>query len=87
MYKVKFTKDGIYTLSKLPKNVISQIKEKILWLSINTEEISHIMLKGNEFKNIFKLRTSDYRILYDLDKKNKTITIIRIGHRKDIYKL
>ncbi len=87
MYKINFTKDGNISLSKLPIKIISQIKNKIIWLSENVERISHLMLKGNQFENIFKLRTGDYRILYELDKRNKIVTIIKIGHRKDIYKI
>ena len=87
MHKINFSKDGSTSLSKLPIKIISQIKNKIIWLSENAEEIPHIMLKGSEFKNIFKIRTGDYRILYELDNINKIITIIKVGHRKDIYKV
>ncbi|MBI5701416.1 type II toxin-antitoxin system RelE/ParE family toxin [Candidatus Saganbacteria bacterium] len=34
----------------------------------------------------FRIRIGDYRVLYDVEQKSKTIIILRIGHRKDIYR-
>jgi len=86
MYKIKFSEKFTETLIKLPTRLISKVKNKTNWLSANAEVLNHQMLKGDEFKNIFKLRIGDYRILYDMDQANKTITFVKIGHRKDIYK-
>jgi len=33
----------------------------------------------------YKLRVGDYRLIIDLDKNNKTISIVFIGHRKNVY--
>lgn len=33
----------------------------------------------------YRLRVGDYRILFDVDWKNKKIYILKIGHRKDVY--
>ena len=40
-------------------------------------------LKG---KDSYRLRIGDYRIVYNIDDKNKTITVFRIRHRKDVYR-
>lgn len=40
-------------------------------------------LKG-EYKGLFSYRTGDYRILYS--KINDSILILRISHRKEVYK-
>ena len=34
----------------------------------------------------YKLRVGDYRALIDLDENKKTLSVMLIGHRKDIYK-
>lgn len=41
-------------------------------------------LKG-KFKQKFRLRVGDYRVLYSINDQDKTVLIIAIGHRKDIY--
>jgi mRNA interferase RelE/StbE len=33
----------------------------------------------------YRLRVGDYRVLYDIDDKTQSITLRRVGHRRDIY--
>lgn len=35
---------------------------------------------------LYRVRRGDYRIVYCVDEDAKTVTVARIGHRKDIYK-
>jgi len=42
-------------------------------------------LKGNK-KGCYSLRYSDYRIIYEIHFQLKTIHIIRIGHRRNVYR-
>ncbi|MCB4792826.1 MAG: type II toxin-antitoxin system RelE/ParE family toxin [Elusimicrobia bacterium] len=35
---------------------------------------------------MFSLRHGDYRVIYEVFAFKKTVLIIRIGHRKDIYR-
>ena len=54
------------------------------WLRDNVENIKHEPLKG-DLSEFYKLRTGDYRILYEILHNEKMILIHAIGHRKDIY--
>jgi mRNA interferase RelE/StbE len=40
-------------------------------------------LSGQEF---YRIRQGDYRIVYPIQDNELTIWVIKIGHRKDIYK-
>lgn len=42
-------------------------------------------LKGN-FRGAFSLRVWPFRIIYIIFKKELLIVIIRIGHRRDVYR-
>ena len=42
-------------------------------------------LKGNK-KGCYSLRYSDYRIIYEIYSHLRTIHIIRIGHRRNVYR-
>jgi mRNA interferase RelE/StbE len=35
---------------------------------------------------LWRIREGDYRIVYDIDDANKIITIVKIGHRREIYR-
>jgi mRNA interferase RelE/StbE len=40
-------------------------------------------LKG---RDAYRIRTGDYRFVYFIDDKLLTVTVIKVGHRKDIYR-
>ncbi len=41
------------------------------------------MLKGEE--RYFRLRQGDYRIIYEITDESEEVTIIKIGHRREVY--
>ena len=41
-------------------------------------------LKGN-FADLWRYRSGDYRIICDIQDERILITILRIGHRKEVY--
>ena len=34
----------------------------------------------------WRVRSGDYRVLYDIDDAAKTVTILEVGHRREIYR-
>jgi mRNA interferase RelE/StbE len=34
----------------------------------------------------WRLRVGDYRVVYEINDKTKTLTVLRVGHRKDVYR-
>lgn len=38
-------------------------------------------------KGLMKLRIGDYRIIYSIEKETVTVLVIKIGHRKNVYKM
>ncbi len=83
MYSIVFKKSFAKDLSLLPKFLDTKIKQFLEQLKTNPYE-KCIKLKG--FKQIYRLRLGDYRLLYKIDDNEKLITLLAIAHRKDIYK-
>ena len=81
MYEIKFGKTALEEWSKLEKD----LKERI-WNKLQA-------CKENPFRFIeplveidgFKLRIGDYRAIIDVDKSTQIITVLKIGHRKNVY--
>lgn len=69
-------------LKKIPKADQIAVARKIRLLVL-LSAVSEEKLSG--FKNIYRVRIGDYRLVYR--KTEKEIYIILIGHRKDIYDL
>lgn len=72
-------------LRKLERSIFIRIDRALLLLFRNPYPIGAKSLKDKRLAQ-FRIRVGDYRVLYDVYFKDKTIYILRIGHRKDIYK-
>ena len=81
-FTIEWTKRADKHLSKLPKNIASQIVKKID--SIKSNPFHY--LEHFEGEAFYKLRIGDYRALIDVDFHNKILKIRVIGHRGNIYK-
>jgi mRNA interferase RelE/StbE len=81
MYEIIFTKKAIEEFNKLE----SAIKERI-WGKIKLcKEDPFRFLKHLTEVDGFKLRIGDYRAIADVDNSSKTIKILKVGHRRNIY--
>ena len=68
---------------KLDKKAIPVIKNAILSLANNPRPIGCKKLKGED---AYRIRVGNYRIIYEINDDIILITIVSVGHRKDIYK-
>ncbi|MAE42904.1 type II toxin-antitoxin system mRNA interferase toxin, RelE/StbE family [Candidatus Woesearchaeota archaeon] len=81
-YKVIIQSPAKKDLKKLPKKEATIIIKKIL--SVCENPLNSIeRLKG---RNLWKLRIGNYRAIIYLNTKDKELRILKIGHRKEIYK-
>jgi len=85
MYEVEFTSEGQADLARLSKSIAQRILKKIRWLAENFEAITPEPLTGG-WKDLYKLRVGDYRVLYTFRAERKVILIHLVGHRREIYK-
>ncbi|MCD6355415.1 MAG: type II toxin-antitoxin system RelE/ParE family toxin [Prolixibacteraceae bacterium] len=84
MYKILFRKSAEKQLLALPKKTGYRIIQKIRLLS--EDPFPNGVKKMVGFKNLFRLRTGDSRIIYMVEKEELIIEIIKIGNRQNIYK-
>jgi mRNA interferase RelE/StbE len=81
-YEVIITKFAFKKLSKLPENVKAELTERILALEDNPRPQGSTKLVNRDG---YRIRWTDYRILYTIKHLVLTVTVIDAGHRKDIY--
>ncbi len=85
MYKLYFTESAINDLAKLDKPIAQRIFNKLNWYAKNFMSITLDSLSGS-FKDKYKFRIGDYRAVYTINEKEKSILIHMIDHRREIYK-
>jgi mRNA interferase RelE/StbE len=84
MYTVRFLKAAKRELARLGKPIAQRVANRIKWLAENIEQINPQALKG-ELAGLYKLRESDYRIIYEILHDEEIIIVHSIGHRREIY--
>jgi mRNA interferase RelE/StbE len=70
-------------IMKLDKKVIPLIKASIADLADNPRPYGYKKLKGED---AYRIRVGDYRVIYEIDDGKIIVTVVSVGHRKDIYK-
>ena len=83
-YSIEFLRTARKELSKLPKDVQQRIADKIDELKINPCPPGVITLKNGDGR--LRLRVGDYRVIYRIEAGRLIIIIVKIGHRRNIYK-
>ncbi len=82
VYKLNWKTSALIDLSKLCSSVSVPLKEKIESYLIKSPQDLGKPLKG-KYRKLY--RYGDYRIIYELDKENKLVSVLRVGHRSEIY--
>ena len=85
MYKILFHKSVKDDLKGLPKSHLEAIKRAITE-RLSTRPHDFKALSGKHYKGLYRLRVSDFRIIYRINEKLRCVTILAIGHRRAIYK-
>lgn len=83
LYKVVLTKTAEKELQRLTSKTIEKIIIVLKSLENNPRPTGCKKLKG--YKNLWRIRIGDYRIIYAIEDVILLVDIREIGHRKDIY--
>jgi len=87
MYKIEFSTQAARTYRRLPGFIRQQVDAKLLLLAKAPYS------KNNNIKPIqgaarcYRLRIGDLRVIYEIINEILKIYVIKIGHRKEVYRL
>ena len=70
-------------LDNLSDSLIARLVPKIEGLAANPRPSGCRKLRG--YKDLWRIRVGDYRVVYIIDDDRKMVSVTRIAHRKDIY--
>jgi mRNA interferase RelE/StbE len=82
-YLITFASAAKKELQDLPADVIERLIPKIRKLSASPRPAGCKKLHG--YKDRWRVRVGNYRIVYSIDDERKAVDITRIAHRKDVY--
>jgi mRNA interferase RelE/StbE len=82
-YRVTIKKSAVKELEAVPKNRMRRIVNLIQGLCDDPRPASSQKLSGQAK---YRIRQGPYRIVYSVDDKNALVDIVKIGHRREVYR-
>ena len=82
-YAVEVKPPARKELERLPDNVLSRMVRKLESLSDTPRPAGCKKLKG--YKDHWRIRVGDWRVLYIVDDAAKLVSVTRIAHRREVY--
>ncbi|MFG6474755.1 type II toxin-antitoxin system RelE/ParE family toxin [Microbacterium sp. P06] len=82
-YQVDFTTAAARDVKKLPRPARDRVLSAIGQLSAEPRPPGAKKLVGE--KTAWRIRVGDYRVIYDILDDLLTVTVVRAGHRRDVY--
>lgn len=83
MYTILILRRVQKELSLLSLNDYKQVRDVINALKEEPPPSGCVKLKGRDG---WRIRQGRYRIIYEIDDKQRTVTVLHIGHRRDVYR-
>lgn len=83
MYRVDLRRQAQRALNKLPKSDFEAVIESIKSLAQTPRPRGIEKVKST---GLWRIRQGDFRIIYVINDNEHLVTIVRVGHRREIYR-
>ena len=83
-YTVEIARRAIKSIAGLPRPEQFRVRAAIDLLADEPRPPGCVALTGEE--SVYRVRVGDYRILYEVVDERLVIHVIRVGHRRDVYR-
>ncbi len=82
-YRIEISKRVRKDFRPIPKKDAEQILLEIQKLADDPQPAQSKKLKGED---LYRIRIGVYRVIYEIIDDRLIITVVKVGHRKDIYR-
>ena len=83
-YRVEFKPAAERDLRSLPQEITERVLTETHALADNPFPAGAKKLKG--WGDVWRVRVGHYRVLYEVHGQELLVLIVRVGHRRDIYR-
>ena len=84
MYHVDFLLSADRALRRLPVEVQRRIVRAVAALADEPRPRGSVKLSAQD--DLWRIRVGQYRVVYAIDDDRLTVLVVRVAHRKDIYR-
>ncbi|MDX2040811.1 MAG: type II toxin-antitoxin system RelE/ParE family toxin [Acidobacteriota bacterium] len=82
-YQVTFARSARKELECLGAEIVGRIFRKIERLAEQPRPAGCLKLVGEN--NLWRIRISDYRVIYSIDDKREVVDVVAVRHRREAY--
>lgn len=82
-YKIHFRKSVSRDMRRIPNQDVRRILKTIVSLSEDPRSSGAEQLSGQER---YRVRQGNYRIIYEINDMEVIVVVVKVGHRKDVYR-
>ena len=82
-YKILIKKSAAKELENIPRRDLKKIIDRIQSLANNPRPPGSQKLSQSE---LYRIRQGNYRIVYEIKDKELIIHVVKVGHRREIYR-
>lgn len=83
-YRVSLKPKAERDLDKLPIQVARRVWNKLLDLENDPRPHGSVKLAGED--DAYRIRVGDYRAIYLIDDHQKIVEVVRVAHRREVYR-
>jgi mRNA interferase RelE/StbE len=83
-FEIEWKHSAARELRKLPKDIVARVVAAVEALATDPHPVGALKLAGSQ--HTYRIREGSYRIIYEVDATTVVITIIRVAHRREVYR-
>ena len=83
-YRIEVSPAALRTLRKLDRHALVRVQAAIELLADNPRPPGARKLVGGDGE--WRVRTGDYRIVYEIHDRVLRVLVLSVGHRRDVYR-
>lgn len=83
-YRVEIARRAVKSLAGLPRREQQRIRAAIDLLADNPRPPGSVAMTG--VSHAYRVRVGDYRIVYEVFDDRLVVQVVRVGHRRDVYR-
>ena len=82
-YDLRIKSSAVRALEELPRNDRVKVARRMQELAHEPRPHGCEKLSGEEK---YRIRQGNYRVIYSIDDDGRSVLIVKIGHRKEVYR-
>lgn len=84
IYTIELSRNAHKTLKDIPSADMKKIVTKIE--KLKKDPLPHGCEKLEGHEDLYRICSGDYRVIYQFAKKRLIILIVKVGHRREVYR-